>query len=92
MAGAAAGVGVSQVAAGIITGPGYPRVLLGGADPLSVIGDTVSSHGVGAHAAATMAQGSTRVLAGGRPVCRTGDLATCGDACSTGYLRVIIGG
>ena len=51
-----------------------------GALPVIRIGDAVASHGTGAHASATMATGSTRLIVEGLGVCRMGDLATCGHA------------
>lgn len=42
------------------------------------IGDAITSHGTGAHAAATMIEGSATVKAEGIGVCREGDAASCG--------------
>lgn len=85
----AAKVGVS-LAGGIIIGPGATTVLVEGT-PLSTVGDDVTSHGVGAHAAALTASGSTTVLAEAEPACRQGDLATCGHAITNGATTVLIG-
>lgn len=73
-------VGVDS-AGGIITGPGIPTVLINGA-PCSVIGDGVASHAPGVHMGPAMVSGSSTVLAGGIPVCRAGDLASCGHTAS----------
>lgn len=45
---------------------------------ISCVGDQIVSHGPGAHIAATMVQGSLDTFANGLPVCRLGDLASCG--------------
>lgn len=48
-----------------------------------VVGDPVTSHGKLPHAAPVMVQGSPWMTLDGKPVCRSGDLASCGHA-STG--------
>jgi uncharacterized Zn-binding protein involved in type VI secretion len=47
-----------------------------------VLGDPVAGHGEPPHAAPVMAQASASVFAGGKPVCRAGDAASCGHATS----------
>lgn len=44
------------------------------------LGDHVTSHGDSPHDAAVMAQATSGLSVGGIPVCRDGDLASCGDA------------
>lgn len=75
-----------DTAGGLIVGPGDRHVLVG-RRPAAVVGDAVASHGTGPHAGAAMIRGSLRVTAGGRPLCRAGDTASCGDA-ATGSDRV----
>ncbi len=84
----AARVGV-DAAGGTINGPGVPSVKVNGA-PISVIGDAVAGHGKPPHKSPTMSTGSPTVKAGGKPVCRAGDTATCGHATS-GSSNVNIG-
>lgn len=48
-----------------------------------LLGDPVTGHGEGAHAAPTMAQASSFVRINGTAVCLAGHLASCGHA-STG--------
>lgn len=62
------------------------RVLVEGV-PAAVVGCPVAGHAPGPHAGATMTTGSTRVTAGGLPVCRQGDTASCGHP-ATGSTRV----
>ena len=59
-----------------------------------VRGDAVASHAPcpvpPSHCAATMVGASATVFAGGKPVCRAGDAASCGHA-STGSGTVFAG-
>lgn len=48
----------------------------------AIVGQAVTSHGTGAHAAATMAAGSTFVTIGGVAACAAGHAATCGHTAS----------
>lgn len=81
---------LTDSAGGLIVGPGVSSVLVNGF-PISVLGDAVAGHGENQHAAASMLIGSPRsVLAGGQPVIRGGDPATCGHI-STGSSNVLIG-
>lgn len=77
--------GVSRVgvdaAGGIITGALVPTVLVNGS-PIVVAGAAVAGHGNPPHAAPVMVGGSGTVKAGGIPVIRAGDTATCGHAAS----------
>ncbi len=75
-----------DLAGGFILGPGSPRVIVDGS-PASVIGDAVAGHGPTPHSGAVMIVGSFRVTAGGIPLCRRGDTASCGDAASPGSSR-----
>jgi uncharacterized Zn-binding protein involved in type VI secretion len=47
-----------------------------------VLGDPVAGHGEAPHAAPIMAGASSTVFAGGKPVCRAGDAASCGHVSS----------
>lgn len=78
-------------AGGIIAGPPLaPTVFVNGA-PIVVVGTLIAPHGPGPHAAASMAMGSSSVFAGGLPVCRDGDAASCGDSGSGGSPDVNAG-
>ena len=61
-----------------IEGPGAPTVIAEGV-VVSCIKDIVMPHGEPPHATATVATGSATVIAMGRGVVRSGDVATCGD-------------
>lgn len=73
-------VGVDS-AGGIITGGGQSTVYANGA-LVAVLGDAVAPHGDPPHAAAVMVEASSSVFAGGIPVCRAGDAASCGHTAS----------
>lgn len=85
--------GVSRVgvdtAGGVITGPGCISVFVNGA-PTSVLGDTIKSHGDSPHSSAKMVGSSVTVFAGGLPICREGDDASCGHT-ATGSADVFSG-
>lgn len=87
--------GVARVgidaAGGVILGGRQNFVYCNGA-LVSVVGDAVAGHGPGVHAGPTMAQGSSSVFINGIPVCRQGDLATCGDAATPGSSNTFVGG
>lgn len=70
-------VGV-HVAGGVITGPGASGFTIDGA-PVAVLGDDVAGHGSGPHTSPKMAQASTWMTWNGKPVCRAGNAASCGD-------------
>lgn len=80
----------TDVAGGTIIGALVPTVRIN-SQPVAVIGAQVASHGDAPHNAPTMAQGSGSVSAGGIPVCRAGDAATCGHTAS-GSANVSAGG
>lgn len=88
--------GVSRVtidtAGGTIVGALVPSVNVNGV-PIAVIGAAVTPHPpVPPHTTApAMAEGSGTVFAGGIPVCRAGDAASCGHA-ATGSGDVFAGG
>lgn len=69
-------VGV-DVAGGLLMTPLVPTVTVQGM-PIAVVGTPITPHGKFPHSGATMAQGSPNVFAGGKPVCGTMDIATCG--------------
>lgn len=80
-----------DTAGGIIAGPPLaPTVFVNGA-PIVVVGTLIAPHGTPPHDAAAMAMGSSSVFAGGLPVCRDGDAATCGDTGSGGSPDVNAG-
>lgn len=83
------GVGrVGQDAAGdVLTGPLVPKVRVNG-KPIAVIGTPVSGHGLPPHNSPKMSQGSSKVRAGGIPICRAGDKASCDHALSPGSPNV----
>ncbi len=45
-----------------------------------VLGDPVQPHGLGLHMMPVMATASSKFFVQGKPVCREGDLASCGHA------------
>jgi uncharacterized Zn-binding protein involved in type VI secretion len=78
----------------VITGPGVPTVLIGGA-PAAVMGDLHACSMppvAGPHPPSPIAKGSATVLIGGRPAARVGDLTGCGAPIVMGMLLVEIGG
>ena len=78
-----------DTAGGLIAGGGNDKVLVEGF-PAAVIGDAVVGHGPGPHGGPVMAFGSTRVRANGKPICRAGDAASCGDV-ATGSSKASAG-
>lgn len=78
-----------DTAGGLIAGGGNDKVLVEGF-PAAVIGDTVVGHGNGPHAGPVMAFASKRVRANGKPICRAGDAASCGDP-ATGSAKAFAG-
>ena len=57
--------------------------------PISVDGDSVSAHGL--HTGVKTANGSSSVLANGKPVNRQGDADTCAHTRSSGSTDVFAG-
>jgi uncharacterized Zn-binding protein involved in type VI secretion len=90
-------VGVDS-AGGTIIGALVPTVTVNGA-PIAVLGAAVLPHApypppppFAVHQVAViMEQGSATVFAGGKPVCRAGDLASCGHAAEPGSSTVLAG-
>jgi uncharacterized Zn-binding protein involved in type VI secretion len=50
--------------------------------PTARVGDPVAGHGKAPHSSPVMATGSPNVFANNIPVCRAGDIATCGHPAS----------
>lgn len=85
-------VGVSTVSGG----PGYefPGIITGiegfdqfcDKDVVAVVGAQIEPHGPGLHEAATMVEGSPDTRVNGLPLCRVGDLASCGCTVDNGSL------
>jgi uncharacterized Zn-binding protein involved in type VI secretion len=77
--------GISRVgidsAGSRIVGALAPTVLVNGA-PVTVLGAPVLPHGKGPHAGPVMITASSTVSAGGIPICKAGDIASCGHATS----------
>ncbi|MFO0880581.1 MAG: PAAR domain-containing protein [Gemmataceae bacterium] len=71
---------------GPITGPGCPKVLIGGL-PAARMGDVATCVGP----PDTIVQGSVKVLIGGKPAARLGDTTAHGGVIVTGYPKVLIG-
>ena len=89
-------VGDKNTAGGIIL-TGDPTVLVNGR-PIATVGESVSPHPCcGAkgcpptHCAAKTTITTPTVLVGGKPVCLSGDLDTCGHARTIGSTDVIVG-
>jgi uncharacterized Zn-binding protein involved in type VI secretion len=79
---------------GVLTGPGNPMVLIGGA-PACTVGDLHTCSfppPAGPHPPTPIAVGSATVLIGGRPAARLGDTAGCGAPIVVGAFTVLIGG
>lgn len=81
-------VGESQ-AGGVISGPGSPKMTVGG-KPVSLVGDDVNNHGPGLHAGPKMVSGSGKLTVGGIPVVIAGSAASCGHT-SNGNPKMVIG-
>lgn len=60
---------------------GSPNVIVNGAGAVR-LGDIISSHGDNPHDNAVMVTASSTVFVNGIPLCRQGDVATCGHAIS----------
>lgn len=81
-------------AGGLLIGPGSLTVLTNGV-PTGLIGDRVSAHppcpDSPAHCSAAVIQGSTTVIAEGRPVVYVGAIDSCGHSRATGSPTVLVG-
>jgi uncharacterized Zn-binding protein involved in type VI secretion len=89
-------VGDANQVGGVIL-EGDPTVLVNGR-PVATIGDSVSPHfccGVPhcppIHCSAETTATSATVLVGGKPICVTGDIDTCGHSRVLGSTNVIVG-
>lgn len=78
-------VGLSTVGGGLILGPGGITTD-GDGFIVSIIGDAIAPHApfTGLHLAAVMVEGSPDTFVNGRPLCRIGDLASCGHVVDDG--------
>jgi uncharacterized Zn-binding protein involved in type VI secretion len=79
-----------DLAGGTITGVLAPTVFVNG-KPIAVKGATVDPHGTGSHASSVLDGSSLVVFANGIPICRVGDLASCGHPISSGSFTVFSG-
>lgn len=70
---------------GVILGPGGIMQFADG-DIVSVVGDAIAAHGPDVHTAAVMVTGSPDTFVNGKPLCRIGDLASCGCSVTNGDL------
>jgi uncharacterized Zn-binding protein involved in type VI secretion len=77
-------------AGGTLVGVLAPTVFVNGTN-IAILGCAVAGHGIPPHAAPVMSSASNTVFAGGIPVCRQGDSASCGHA-SSGSGDVFAGG
>jgi uncharacterized Zn-binding protein involved in type VI secretion len=71
---------MGDIAGGALFGPRIPSIFANGRN-IAVVGTPITPHGRPPHSAAVMVTGSPTVLAGAGfiPVCRAGDVASCGD-------------
>jgi uncharacterized Zn-binding protein involved in type VI secretion len=79
--------GTSTAGGGALLGNIDAKVRINDRIP-AVVGTRVASHGTGPHAASTVAQGNPKVLVGGNPIARAGDLTSCAHAISGGSSNV----
>jgi uncharacterized Zn-binding protein involved in type VI secretion len=80
-------VGTSTAGGGALLGNIDANVRINGRIP-AVVGTRVASHGTGPHAASTVTQGNAKVLVGGKPLSRAGDLTSCAHPISGGSSDV----
>ena len=71
----------SQDSAGAILIGGSTNVIVNGTGAVR-IGDAVKPHALGPHTSAVMVTGSSTVFVNDIPVCKAGDLASCGHKSS----------
>jgi uncharacterized Zn-binding protein involved in type VI secretion len=82
--------GLDNAQGGVITGPSEVTVLVNGA-PISVVGDTVTTHGKSPHVEGTaiIVTGSSTVKAGGKDVALAqSSQLTCGHTLAPGSSNV----
>ena len=77
-------------AVGLITGVLAPNVFING-KPIALRGATVTPHGVGSHSNSILDGSSLTLYVNGIPVCREGDLASCGHPITSGSSTVFSG-
>jgi len=78
-----------DVAGSTIIGVLAPKVQVENV-PIVCLGAPVAGHGRAPHSAPVMVTSSTKVFANGIPICRLGDLASCGHP-ATGSSKVTAG-
>lgn len=78
-----------DVAGATIVGALAPKVQVENV-PIVCLGAPVAGHGRPPHSAPVMVTSSTKVFANGIPICRLGDLASCGHP-ATGSSKVTAG-
>ena len=78
------------IAGGVITGPGSPKMTLGGV-PISIVGDSIAPHGKSPHAAAVIVSGSSKLTVGGIAITVEGSPASCGHTASAGSGKFTVG-
>ena len=78
-------VGVDS-AGGTITGALVPKFKIEGSAAV-LVGASIAAHGSSPHDAPVMVQGSSKFKVGGIPICRAGDLSSCGDALAPGSSK-----
>lgn len=81
--------GVATIVQSVQTFVSMSSVAFGGNFSVAVVPDAVTPHGTGAHAGATMAQGSSFAKAIGFMICRDADAATCGHVvAASGFVTI----
>jgi uncharacterized Zn-binding protein involved in type VI secretion len=85
-------VDLDKVSTGFVIATGAPATSYG--LPIALHGDSVTSHGLGPHIAATIIASQTKYKVNGKNVCRIGDSATCGHtiAAGVGNLQTVLVG
>ncbi len=79
-----------DAAGGPLLAPPQTTVFVGGS-LWAVLGNPVTGHAPGPHAAPTMVMSSTSVYVGGILACRAGDTASCGCPAAPGMPTVLVG-
>ena len=75
--------GITTAGGGMLRATFDAAVYINGRVPV-VVGTQVAGHGTGPHAASRVTQGSGKVLVGGKPLSRVGDLTSCAHPLSGG--------